>query len=216
MAKQTHYNIFMVGGCPSYANWFPFDYKITENPEKADVAWWIGGCDVDPALYGETPGGRTFYSPQDSKYEKEMWDFFKDRDVFKIGTCKGHQNLAVFNGAKMVQHSNHPFYHLVTTNDGCKLHCISLHHQQVILDEKLTGLKDGTDYELVGWTTKLSPYHLGENDQNYNFAPDYKEPEIIWIDKTKCFLVQSHPEIMDLNSNFVRYCQNFVAKKLEA
>ena len=211
------YKIFMVGYSPNYACWFPKPFVITQDPNKADIAWWIGGADIDcQAITGEKVGSHTYIDESSSRNEIAAWDFFKNKqNVFKVGTCKGHQNLACFNGAKIIQHSRHPGHHAVLTRENKELECISLHHQQILVDQKITGLKQDIDYELIAWTEKLSNFHLNGNDEDYNFPLDYKEPEIIWFPKTNCLGVQSHPEMMDGKTPFVKYCQDILSEKLK-
>lgn len=211
------HKIFMVGYSPNYASWFPFPATITNNPEDATVAWWVGGADIAPWLYGEKEGDNTYVDYQASEYEFQMWNFFKQKpNVLKVGTCKGAQNLACYNGAKMAQHMIHPHVHPVLMKDGSVVNSNSLHHQQIIVDEKITGLKDGIDYDLLGWTQKLSPFHLNGDNEDYNFGADYKEPEILWFEKTKCFGVQAHPEMMNHKHPFVKYCQFLLGEKIKA
>lgn len=209
------YKIFMVGNSRGYASWFPLPFEFTNNPEKADIAWWIGGADVDPAIYGEKTGSRTYVDKNASEYELEMWNYFGNKNnVLKIGVCKGSQNLCCFNGGKMVQHSTHPNYHCISTNDGQILSCISTHHQQGLLLQEFTGLKENLDYELIAWAENLSPFHLNGKDQYFNFPKDYREPEIFWFPGTKSLCFQSHPEMMKINDPFVKYCQKLVLEKL--
>jgi len=209
------YKIFMVGNAPYYASWFPFPYQITHDLTEANVAWWVGGADVAPWIYGEKEGSNTYVDYPLSDYEVKAWKSLVNKKVLKIGTCKGAQNLSCFNGSKMVQHSTHPMYHQVHTFDGRALTAISTHHQQVLLDEKITGLKNGIDYELLGWAKKLSPFHLNGNDKDYKFPLDYKEPEVVWWPKTMAFAVQSHPEGMDSESDFVKFCQDNLVQKMK-
>ncbi len=213
------FKIYMVGGFAGYANWFPFpeDAIITGNPEEANIAWWIGGADLDPKLYNDKEGKHSYVSVHTSREYKSAWDFFKKRNVFKIGTCLGHQALCCFSfdKVKLVQDMQHPGFHSVITRDGTELGSNSLHHQQVILHEPLTGLKEGKDYELLSYCNKLSPYHLNGDDQDYEFPDDYKEPEAVWIPETKSFCVQNHPEMMGRDTPLVRYYQDVLIEKLK-
>lgn len=205
----------MVGGSDGYARWFPFAYEITREKSKANVCWWEGGADIAPWLYKEKVGSYTSYYERSSKEELAAWEYFKDKNVLKIGTCKGLQNLTVFNGGHMVQHVSHPHSHELITNDGLIIRSNSLHHQQTIVDEKYTGLKAGVDYELMAWTPKLSNVHLNGDDVDYNFPADYKEPEMTWFPKTKSWGVQGHPEMAPPNSDFVKYCQKRLVEKMK-
>ena len=212
---MNKFKIYMVNGDNSYASWFPFPYEITKDISRAQIIWWEGGADVNPAEYGEKVGSYTGVDYSSSLLERKAWDYSKNKPIFKIGTCKGSQNLITFNGGKMVQHSGHPFYHDVITNDGLTLNAISTHHQQGLVDEKITGLKEGKDYELIAWTNKLSKFHLNGNNVDYEFPDTYREPEITWFPKSFSWAVQSHPENMEIDSPFVKYCQKKLVEKMK-
>lgn len=211
------FKIYMVGGQYGYAKWFPLPFEFTENLAEATAVWFEGGADVDTTLYGEKQGSHTHINAYDSAQELAAWNYFKNKkNVLKLGTCKGFQNLSVFQGSKMVQDMHHPYMHVIKTNDGKTLYSNSLHHQEVIVDEKITGLKEGKDYELIGHTDgKLSPFHLNGDDKDYKFPNDYKEPEILWWPKTNSFLVQGHPEHLDNNTIFVKYLQFKLIEKMK-
>ena len=211
---MSKHKIFMVNGDFNYASWMPFDCSFTNDKSEASIAIWEGGADVSPWVYGQKSGSFTNFNDSSSKLELEAWNYFKDKDVLKIGVCKGSQNLGCYNGAILAQHSIHPYYHKIKTIDEHKFDCVSTHHQQIILDENLTGLKEEIDYSLIGWGEKLSPFHLDENDKDYNFGPNYKEPEITWFKKTRSLCVQSHPEMMGNNTPFVKYLQGFLITQI--
>lgn len=215
--------IYIVGGngYKDYVNWIlPLGFEITNDRLLADVVFWAGGEDLYPGYYNQSPGSYVSYNIKRDQFEKQEFDFFKEK--FKIGVCRGSQFGAVMgtNGkAKIVQHMRHPWEHELSTNTGEKIISPSGHHNQMLFDEKITGLQEGVDYELIGWTTKLSPYHLGENDKDYNFPVDYKEPEIAWIPESKFWLCQSHPEgRFPPESNddlkYINFCQNSLKEKM--
>lgn len=203
----------MVNGSDGYSSWFPLPYSLTDKPEESNIFWFEGGCDIAPWLYKEKAGSQTYFSEQGSKHELNCYNIAKKVNAFCIGTCKGFQNLAVYHGATMAQHMRHPHSHLVVTNTGEKILFNSMHHQNPIVDERITGLKEDKDYELIGWSTKLSPYHLNGDDQDYAFGPDYKEPEIMSF--KNCWGAQAHPEMAPINSPFVKFCQKSLLKTMK-
>ena len=217
---KSEYKIFMVGNSRNYAKWFPLPFEFTNKKEEADIAWWIGGADVNPSIYNEKRGPRVYVDEEASRYELSMWNYFKDRkNVLKIGVCKGSQNLAAFNGGKVVQHMRHPSHHYLLTKEGLVKEnlieeVVSTHHNQMIVDEKVTGLKENEDYELVAWTDRLSPFHLNGEDNDYQFPADYREPEIVFFPKTKSLAIQTHPEMHDSKDEIVKVCQRLVVEKL--
>lgn len=206
----------MVGNAPGYASWFPLPYELTydKNDPEISVVWFIGGADVNPIHYNEKRGPRVYVDEEMSRYEFSMWNHFKDKNVLKIGVCKGSQSLCAFNGGKVVQHMRHPGYHNIITNNNLEIECVSTHHNQMIVDEKVTELKENVDYELIAWADKLSLFHLNGEDKDYDFPADYKEPEIVFFNKTRSLAIQTHPEMHDIHDEIVGFCQKLVTQKL--
>jgi putative glutamine amidotransferase len=65
----------------------------------------MGGADVNPALYGETPGPET-EAPEDDRdqIEGRLIDECLERDLPLLAICRGHQLLNVHMGGTLVQH----------------------------------------------------------------------------------------------------------------
>lgn len=70
----------------------------------ADAICFMGGTDVDPAIYGEERGPTT-QSPDKKRdeFEVSIFNRFKDTPVYLFGICRGAQLLNVLNGGKMIQ-----------------------------------------------------------------------------------------------------------------
>ena len=192
--------IYVLGGYiyENYADWIlPLGFKLTSNPKEADVLLFAGGADVNPIYYNDECGVYTNYDNQRDIYEINVFNFFPDKK--KLGICRGHQLLSVLSfpkKAKLIQHSIHPHFHPIKTFDKQELIFNSLHHQQVLFENKYTGLKEGLDYKLFGWADNISEIHWGGDDKNYDLPNDYKEIEISYIPKTKVLSFQNHPEMM--------------------
>lgn len=93
MFELRGWNAFIFDGAPGEMN----DYKPT-------AICFMGGTDVDPAIYGEERGPTT-QSPDKKRdaFELSVFNRFKDTDVYLFGICRGAQLLNVLNGGKMIQ-----------------------------------------------------------------------------------------------------------------
>lgn len=213
--------IYIVGGnrYMSYLNWIlPLGFEITNDRSQGDVIFFGGGEDVHPSVYGQRANEYVYCNPSRDSAEILEYEFSKDKP--KIGICRGSQFLTAVNGGKIVQHMEHPYSHVLSTNTGEKVISPSEHHNQMLLDEGVTGLKEGVDYELIGWTVKLSPFHLGEDGIDYNFPEDYREPEIVWYPKTQCWVSQGHvenyyPPRGDEQEKYINFCQKSLMSHLQ-
>src|SRR5690606_16855388 len=72
--------------------------------EGYDAICFMGGTDVDPAVYGEERGSTT-QTPDKKRdaFEVSVFNRFKDTDVYLFGICRGAQLLNVLNGGEMIQ-----------------------------------------------------------------------------------------------------------------
>jgi hypothetical protein len=197
--------VFVLGG-ENHMNWMEdLGFTPTKTFNEAGFIFFTGGTDVNPKLYGQP---RHRYTERSDIYRDEQEvKFFneaKKRGMGMLGICRGNQFLAVMNGAELIQHSAHPGYHKITLFDGRVIDINSTHHQQIDLTK-------ATDYELLGWAEKLSPFH--ENGYGaVNVPKDYKEPEIIWWPKTKCLSTQGHCEWLPNSHIYPKTMREFVQK----
>lgn len=217
MNTQTKKKIYVVNGGMYYASWLiPLGFKLTNNRDEADLVFFTGGSDVTPAFYGEKEGAYVSCDPERDTEEAKEFAFFRQKHVPMIGVCRGGQFLTAMNGGKMCQHMSHPSRHETIMFDGKRLESTSTHHNQFIIDPKVTGLKEKEDFELLGWAENLSPFHLNGEDKDYNFPKDYKEPEIVFYPKSNALSIQMHPEFFDLEHETVKYLQKLFMHKLFA
>lgn len=187
--------LFTVGGDIGYANWIQeIGFELTSAKDKADAFLFTGGEDVNPALYNENVGRHTYFSYRD-QHEVNMFNYAKERNLPMFGVCRGLQFLTVMSGGKLVQDVRHPSFHSFHTNSGETFKINSLHHQMALVDPNYTNLTND-DYELIGWTDRLSAEHLNGDDKDYQFPSNFKEPEVVYFPKTKSWGVQGHPEML--------------------
>lgn len=178
--------IYVMNGALTDAHWIDGCVQVT-SPEEADLILFTGGSDVSPDFYKENMGAYT--GPCDVERdleEKELFDAYVGK-VPMLGICRGSQFLCVMSGGKLIQHVNHPSYHIIYA-DNKNYMVNSTHHQMMYPFD--------VNHVLLGFS-QLSKYHLGGDDKEMKLPIlDGKaiEPEVVWFPDTNCFCIQSHPE----------------------
>lgn len=81
--------IYVVGGDNEYANWIPFEFKITNDLEKADLVLFTGGEDVDPSFYNEPRHYYTYTNINRDKREIEIYNRAQQLGIKCLGICRG-------------------------------------------------------------------------------------------------------------------------------
>jgi gamma-glutamyl-gamma-aminobutyrate hydrolase PuuD len=194
--------IYVVGGAQHYANWTGL--TLTSNFKNADLIMFTGGEDVDPALYGESVGYRTYINPVRDAYEIEMFQEALRLKKKMIGICRGSQFLTVMAGGKLVQDVNnhgiagtHEIY-LPFEDDDISI--TSTHHQMLYpfdIDKK--------DYLILGYTKNpLSTSYLNGNNEEIKLPKDFVEPEIVLYKNINALAIQGHPEMMNQYSPSIK------------
>lgn len=79
--------IFVVGTQLSYACWIK-DAELVNNIEDADIVFFTGGEDINPAIYGAKAIRETYYNDRRDKFEIEMFNKVKPNQLV-FGTCRG-------------------------------------------------------------------------------------------------------------------------------
>jgi len=126
-----------------------------------------------------------------------------------IGVCRGAQFLCVFAGGKLIQHTNgHHSTHNVLTSDGKLMSTSSCHHQMMYP----IGVRD---YQLLAWSQhKRSTCYEGEDNKPILAMNEEREPEVIYFPGVRGLAIQGHPEWMDDEEPFVRWCNSKVEELL--
>jgi len=95
-------SVLDAGGLPVH---LPMDAVPDELVSRLDGVVIAGGDDVDPRLYGQTPGPFTpLIDPQRDAFESGLIVSAIDRGVPLLGVCRGAQLLNVVRGGTLHQH----------------------------------------------------------------------------------------------------------------
>ncbi len=168
-----------------------------------------GGADISPEIYNVKAHPRThFYESLRFLDEEHIRNYHRavKRGQPIIAICRGHQLVAALNGLKLIQHTNHAYGHDVLVKNletevfDSSVYTNSCHHQMVWTNNELQGKGKDSNWEVVGYTSKLSTVFHGEFDNEY--AHCIIEPEIMVYPEINCIATQFHPEWMDHDNKF--------------
>lgn len=152
-------------------------FEVIKHYEGVDLICFLGGTDVDPAIYGEERGPYT-QSPDRARDDTEVAGYNKFLAVPKVGICRGGQLLNVLNGGTMIQHLGYCVSGDVTCSrygDGFTVTPMKVrvdHHQGIDLNEKKA--------------KALASFWYADGTGPCDYAGHYPET------KSLCF--QPHPE----------------------
>lgn len=86
-----------------------------------------GGCDVDPAIYGETAHPETEEPDAErDRVESRLLAEAAERDLPVLGICRGLQIMNVQAGGSLVQHLGKPEHVQRTPNRGAPAHEVEI------------------------------------------------------------------------------------------
>lgn len=190
MAKK----IYVVGGSTGYVNWIN-DCVLVNQIDDADIVWFTGGADINPAIYNKELHYSTYY--YDSRDEMELAAYAKAIEC-KIpligGTCRGLQLITALNGGILVQDVTHHCGSNHYMTNGVDTYRINSLHHQMCYPFNLPKEK----YEILYWSSpSLSMHYHGITEEEESLITC--EPEVIVYytnEHTKCFGVQGHPEML--------------------
>ena len=187
-------NVFIIGHTVWEQNLFRNNgYRIVYDVSAAHMVVWLGGEDISPALYGETPikEVRRINLERDAQ-ELKFWR--QSQGKFKAGICRGGQLLNVLNGGKLWQHvEGHSGQHdMVDLSTGQIIRTSSVHHQAFI---------PTPEAEIVATATVST---LKENERSIwrravqgSDGPDAVDYEVVYYPETRSLCFQGHPEYTD-------------------
>ncbi len=207
---------FMAGGTGTV---FPFNEVFNNGVDlmsrgfdnvDAIVVW--GGEDISSSYYGEKPNkanqnSKGIPSDRDVREYKAMV-YARANNIPIIGVCRGAQLLCAFAGGKLVQHvTGHHNNHFVATTDGRDLYTSSCHHQMMYP-------WTAPEYEILAWSKKNESTTYEGVDQQREDMKKRCEPEVVYFPRVNGLAIQGHPEWMEADSPFVKYCNDLVRKRL--
>lgn len=166
-------------------------YSRANTVEEADVVVFIGGEDVNPALYGHDAHPSTYFTEDRDIVEETYYHKCIDLKKPMFGICRGAQFLHAMNGGKLWQNVNNHAgsdHTIIDVEDNVTLTVTSLHHQMLQNNDKI---------EVIAVCANQVATSFEEGSMKMTLSSKSQEIEIeagCYTD-TRCFFVQGHPEI---------------------
>lgn len=183
------------------------DVSTAVNPnklQKGDCLILWGGEDISPALYNQpVVHARAGHMPSARDViETNLFNKAVDLGIPIIGVCRGAQLACALSGGTLFQHiqGGHHQDHKVETKDGHTFTTSSCHHQAL-------NLKD-VPHELLAWDKDRETTVYTDKDIQTQIIP-----EVVYLNETKTFAIQGHPEWMCPTSPFVQWCANEIKRR---
>lgn len=184
-------------------------YSPDDMDEPGFLVLW-GGEDISPGIYGQKPNKYVHAPSGPSRRDQSEIDLYRsaqEKGMLIVAICRGAQLACALSGGTLIQHvDNHGRGHLIETDHGRHLPTTSLHHQMMYpFDIK---------HDLIAWSFEnRSPKHVGEDNEPIDME-DLPEPEVVFFPESRCLAIQGHPEFLQLNSEFTKYCNELVREYL--
>lgn len=208
--------VFAVGGHIGYVRPLKqapnFNVELVDDWEQADILWFAGGEDVDPAIYNAPTHPYTSYSVRRSYQEDQLIRLSKGRGKLLVGTCRGHQQFHASSGGTLIQHTNHHAgrdHMVMDVRTGEMVGYVTSAHHQAVLET------EGINMEILLTTPKVlaTTQQIGaDNSQGFIEVPIEKEIEAAFWPDINALGIQGHPEWMSGDEPVVQW---FV-KEIEA
>lgn len=172
-------------------------HKCVNKAESAQVIVFVGGADVNPALYGEDPHPFTNYSVERDLRSIHLHNTAASLNLPMVGICRGAQFLTVMQGGKLIQHiENHAIKgtHWIVPVGGFiteEFEVSSTHHQAMIpknKEEIIAYSKDGIveitqSLDLKYTCVQGHPEHMKKGHKFREWFIEEIEETVNWMEK---------------------------------
>jgi GMP synthase-like glutamine amidotransferase len=165
--------------------------RIALHIADANIAFFTGGADIMPVLYGETPIEGTKFNLKRDLEEVRTFKTLNAR-IPKVGICRGAQLLNVLCGGSLWQDvNNHGKSHkALSYHDGHKeIEVTSTHHQMMIPNYAL-----GYEFLVARESTEKRGERRGKASPDAKSEDFYDDCEGVYYTDFNSLCFQPHPE----------------------
>ena len=188
---QLGLRVFFAGRCffsGAVAMFRDAGCEPADNIDEAELVVFLGGEDIDPALYGDTVHRSTYFNNARDNGEIEIFLQCLALDIPMFGICRGMQFLHAMSGSKLYQNvSGHSGtdHGIIDLETGEKLMTTSLHHQMCIAD--------GTQIPVAKCSESRSQFYSTGTSTLTGIKA--LELEAAYYPSLRAFATQGHPEL---------------------
>lgn len=194
-------NVFVVPGDGDYQVIRMFTcegWGITDDLDDADLVQFVGGADVNPAIYGQHCHSTTSFDDERDTREMNIYLDALEMGIPMAGICRGGQFLNVMNGGSMYQHvDNHGLaktHKAWLTGATLPIDVTSTHHQMMIPNYEADHIIVMTAQESKS-RRKMSKTEYSQYESiDYPRSDTPTDVEAVYYRETNCFCFQPHPE----------------------
>lgn len=177
-------------------------WEVVNNIEDADLVQFMGGDDVDPALYKQHRHTKTFFNAELDDEETNVYLRALELSIPCAGICRGGQLLHVLQGGEMWQDvNNHTSPHkAVVKGVEIPITVTSTHHQQFKLNHEtqdkaivLLTATEATKKRCMSDWGSSGPYEILRYIGN-GFNKEEEDLEALYYEENNVLCFQPHPE----------------------
>lgn len=225
-----------------FIDWIDGRHTFIKKSKNADLFLFIGNHPINPKFFNEKEHPSVILNHRQDKEFSKAFNYASKHNINMIGINSGATFLAAMSNAYIFQKvQNHAVGHYVVTDKKgyeSKTMFTTSNHCQMIYPYIL---KDNM-YELLAWSNGLSSYYWGSclgafpkkilHSKAFitvtNKAVDhvigfkipetkqvFKEPEVVFFPYTNSLCIQSNPELMDHNEEYIKFLNQIIKEKLQ-
>lgn len=174
-------------------------FQKANSIDEADVVVFTGGSDINPKLYGEEPIKEVRYIDKERDlFEEAIYRQCVKAGKIMFGICRGAQFLWAMNGGKLWQHvEGHagPSHYIIDLEEDVRINATSVHHQAMCWDDDVGATLLAIPEDNISHVFKSEHLEINLSPADLEAYDGQLEVEAAYVDKTKCFMVQGHPEV---------------------
>ena len=179
-------------------------FEVVDSVADADLMQFIGGADVNPAMYKHTKHNTTHFVESVDLIDSQFFELGKRHNIPMAGICRGGQFLNVCNGGTLIQdcdgHAVGSTHIAIDVASGATIEVSSTHHQM---------MRMGIEGEMVA-TANESTYTEIHNYGHPIKVTMVDDAEVVYYKDTNSLCFQPHPEF-----NGVKQCRDYYFACLE-
>ena len=170
---------------------------------ESDLVLFIGGADVNPALYNEKVHATTHYNHRTDEIDVMAYKEAQKLGKPCVGICRGGQFLNVMNNGSLYQdvdnHTRSHLAYLLGDDEGNGGFVVSSTHHQMMIPSRLGYIrliaKESNHKEYMPLQTSKEYMPIVDDKRTADLMDEeFYDVESVYYPQTQCYCFQPHPE----------------------